>query len=189
MYNQFTEIDQRPLNINKVVLDPMQIPRPGKRRKVKANSKNPYKIKKIRLLGEEAMRIKRLDGFGLLKLLRFEHPKEIIRADISYRRIVELNPDHLEYFSNLIELNCSENELRLEMLKKLPAVQTVDISHNRIRSFPLEMNGFRALRNLNLSFNAIEFEYLSHLAMMPELRHLNIGFNDLKELPEDMSNF
>ena len=189
MYNQFTEIDQRPLNINKVVLDPMQIPRPGKRRKVKANSKNPYKIKKIRLLGEEAMRIKPLDGFGLRKLLRFEHPKEIIRADISYRRIVELNPDHLEYFSNLIELNCSENELRLEMLKKLPAVQTVDISHNRIRSFPLEMNGFRALRNLNLSFNAIEFEYLSHLAMMPELRHLNIGFNDLKELPEDMSNF
>jgi Leucine-rich repeat (LRR) protein len=88
-----------------------------------------------------------------------------------------------------VELNCAENEIRLEMLKKLPAVQTIDISHNRIRSFPLEMNGFRALRTLNLSFNSIEFEYLSHLAMMPELRSLNIGFNDLKELPEDMSNF
>lgn len=107
MYNQFTEIDQRPLPINKVMLDPMEIPRPGKRRKLKANSKNPYKIKKIRLLGEEAMKEKALDGFGLLKLLRFEHPKEIIRANISYKRIIDINPDHLEYFTNLIELDCS----------------------------------------------------------------------------------
>jgi hypothetical protein len=107
MYNQFTEIDQRPLNLNKVILDPMLIPKPGKRRKVKANSKNPYKIKKIKLVGDEAMKVKRLDGFSLLRMLKFEHPKEIIRADISYKRIIDINPDHLEYFSNLIELNCS----------------------------------------------------------------------------------
>lgn len=75
------------------------------------------------------------------------------------------------------------------MLKKLPAVQSIDISHNRIRSFPLEMNGFKALRNLNLSFNEVAFEYIPHLAMMPELRNLNLASNDLKELPEDLSNF
>lgn len=43
----------------------------------------------------------------LLKMLHFEHPKEIVTANISYRRIVSINADHLVYFTNLVELDCS----------------------------------------------------------------------------------
>ena len=55
MYNQFTAIDQKPLPMGKVQLDPMQVPRAGRRKKKKLHSKNPYKVKKVKLLGEEAM--------------------------------------------------------------------------------------------------------------------------------------
>jgi len=52
MYNQFTAIDQKPLPVGRVMLNPMDIPRAGKKKKKKLHSKNPYKIKKIRLRGE-----------------------------------------------------------------------------------------------------------------------------------------
>ncbi len=52
MYNQFTALDQRPLQMNKIILNPMQLPKANKKKKKKVHSKNPYKIKKIKLLGE-----------------------------------------------------------------------------------------------------------------------------------------
>lgn len=55
MYNQFTALDQKPLPMGKIQLNPMQLPKAGKKKKKKLHSKNPYKIKKVRLLGEEAM--------------------------------------------------------------------------------------------------------------------------------------
>ncbi len=70
-------------------------------------------------------------------MLHFEHPKEVITANISYKRIIDINEDHLEYFSNLIELNCSENYIALEKLRKLPAVEKINISHNQIREVNL----------------------------------------------------
>lgn len=75
MYNQFTAIDQKPLPMNKIQLNPMQLPKGGRKKKKKLHSKNPYKIKKVKLLGEEAMAEKQVDGLLLLKLLHFEHPK------------------------------------------------------------------------------------------------------------------
>jgi hypothetical protein len=51
MYNQFTAIDQKPLPLNKVILNPMELPKAGKKKKKKLLSRNPYKIKKIRIRG------------------------------------------------------------------------------------------------------------------------------------------
>jgi hypothetical protein len=71
MYSQFTAVDQKPLPLGKVVLNPMDLPRAGKKKKKKLHSKNPYKIKRIRIPGEEAMSEKSVDGLMLLKLLHF----------------------------------------------------------------------------------------------------------------------
>ena len=71
MYNQFTAIDQKPLPMNKVLLDPMGVKKAAKRKKRKPHSKNPYKIKKIKIPGEEAMAEKNVDGLMLLKMLHF----------------------------------------------------------------------------------------------------------------------
>lgn len=51
MYNQFTAIDQKPLLMGRIQLNPMQLPKAGKKKKKKLHSKNPYKIKKVKLLG------------------------------------------------------------------------------------------------------------------------------------------
>ncbi len=51
MYNQFTALDQKPLAMGKIILNPMQLPKANKRKKKKLNSKNPYKIKKIKIRG------------------------------------------------------------------------------------------------------------------------------------------
>lgn len=51
MYNHFTAVDQKPLPLGKVILDPMGVPKANKRKKKKLHSKNPYKIKKIKLRG------------------------------------------------------------------------------------------------------------------------------------------
>ena len=48
------------------------------------------------------MREKRMDGLMLLKMLNFEHPKEVITANISYKRIVDISEDQIEYYSNLV---------------------------------------------------------------------------------------
>lgn len=51
MYNQFTELEQKPLPMKKTILNPLDIPRAGKKKKPKVHSKNPYRIKKVRILG------------------------------------------------------------------------------------------------------------------------------------------
>lgn len=43
----------------------------------------------------------------MLKLLRFENPKDIMKANISYKRIVSVESEHLQHFENLIDLNCA----------------------------------------------------------------------------------
>ena len=181
MYNQFTAIDQRPLPMGRVQLDPMDIPK--KKKKKKLHSKNPYKIKRIRLRGEEAMSEKRVDGLMLLKMLHFEHPKEVITANISYKRIVDINEDHLEYFSNLVELNCSENYIPLERLRKLPVVEKSDISHNQIKEISLGEGGFECLQELNLAFNTLNFGCVPQLTLIPCLMHLDLSYNELSEMP------
>ena len=45
MYNQFTAIDQKPLPIGKIQLNPMQIPKAGKKKKKKfGGALQSYKI-------------------------------------------------------------------------------------------------------------------------------------------------
>ena len=66
-----------------------------------------------------------------------------------------INADHLAYFTNLVELNCSENYIKLEDLRKLPSVEKINISHNQIRTLNLQAGGFDCLQSLNLSFNYV----------------------------------
>jgi Leucine-rich repeat (LRR) protein len=91
----------------------------------------------------------------MLKLLRFENPKDIMKANISYKRIVSVESEHLQHFENLIDLNCAENYIKLEWLTTLPSLQTLNISHNMISGLPLEVKNFRNLTTLNISFNYI----------------------------------
>lgn len=100
-----------------------------------------------------------------------------------------INADHLSYFTNLVELNCSENYIRLEDLRKLPSVEKINISHNQIRTLNLQEGGFECLQQLNLSFNFIEPLFIPQLTLLPSLIDLDLSYNELAVLPDNLANF
>ena len=53
----------------------------------------------------------------------------------------------------------------------------------------MEHGGFNKLRKLNFSFNFLEFQYINHLTMINNLQDLDLSYNQLEELPENMQNF
>lgn len=93
------------------------------------------------------------------------------------------------HFTNLVELNCSENYINLEDLRELPSVEKINISHNQIRTFNLQNGGFTCLQSLNISFNQIESPFIPHLTLLPSLIDLDLSYNELSTIPQDLSNF
>ena len=89
----------------------------------------------------------------------------------------------------MIELNCSENYIALEKLRKLPAVEKINISHNQIKETNLEKGGFDCLQELNLSFNLLGYGYIPQLSLIPCLMHLDLSYNELNELPDSLEHF
>lgn len=60
-----------------------------------------------------------------------------MKANISYKRIISVEVEHMKFFENLIDLNCAENKIRLEWLTNFPALQKLNMAHNTISSIPL----------------------------------------------------
>lgn len=88
-----------------------------------------------------------------------------------------------------MELNCSENYIKLEDLRKLPSVEKINISHNQIKTLNLQNGGFECLQYLNMSFNSLESVYIPQLTLLPSLIDLDLSYNELTSIPEDLSNF
>lgn len=53
----------------------------------------------------------------------------------------------------------------------------------------LQQGGFECLQYLNLSFNFIEPVFIPQLTLLPSLLDLDLSYNDLSFLPENLSNF
>ena len=79
----------------------------------------------------------------------------------------------------MVELNCSENYIPLEKLRKLPAVEKINISHNQIRDVNLEKGGFECLQDLNMSFNFLNYGCIPQLTLISCLMVLDLGYNEL----------
>ena len=74
-------------------------------------------------------------------------------------------------------------------MRKLPAVEKINIAHNQIKDLDLTHGGFDCLQELNMSFNFISFEYINQLNFIPCLMDLDLSFNELDELPDTMEGF
>lgn len=68
-------------------------------------------------------------------------------------------------------------------------MEHINIAHNQLRELHLEGGGFEKLRKLNLSFNMIEWQYVTQLTLLPSLVDLDLSYNELEELPESLHNF
>lgn len=141
-----------------------------------------------------------LDGYKILDLSGLELPEEVCRAAITSQDPPYSNtvPEHLQEFTNLTSLDVSGNELSLEMLDCLPAIQTLGLSCSSIKHVHLPNRGvklegyhfgFPLLSVLDMSYNFLSSESVWQLSKLPALTDLNLSGNDLPQLPPDLSSF
>lgn len=74
-----------------------------------------------------------------------------------------------------------------EALKDPAKVYRLDLSHNGLAEFPMEIVKFTNLQSLNLSNNGIE-QVPSDIGRLTKLQKLNLSTNGLKKLPVEIAS-
>ena len=106
------------------------------------------------------------------------------------RAFADIMEEHLKYFTNLSQLDLSDNLVKMEKLSALESLTELNLMCNKITSVPeLKFPAFRCLEILNLSFNKIHAVDLQNLAVLNKLEILDLSSNELCTLPEDLSGF
>ena len=131
---------------------------------------------------------KLLDGFLLLDAAKVDHPHEAIRVRLPGERLGRVEAEDLKYFTNLSSLYLPDNHLQLNDLKSLTSLVELDLMCNQIASLT-ETPEMKQLETLTLSYNRIPADQINRLAALPRLTNLDLSYNDLYTLPEDMSKF
>ena len=79
-----------------------------------------------------------LDGFLLLYSCRAKIPHEAIRSKLSGENIVDVREEDLIYFKQSLKyLDVSDNNLRMEQLLNLQALEELDMQYNNIDGLDL----------------------------------------------------
>lgn len=133
---------------------------------------------------------KTLDGFLLVQLCKVESPIETVVAKLNGLGICDIVQEHLKYFTNLTQLDLSDNFVKMEKLVGLESLQQLNLMCNKITAIPeLEFPAFRCLEILNLSYNKIHATNITNLTVLSKLESLDLSSNELCTLPEDLSGF
>ncbi len=74
-----------------------------------------------------------------------------------------------------------------DALKAPTKVYRLDLSHNGLSDFPMEILQFTNLQTLNLSNNGIE-KIPAEISKLSKLQRLNLATNGLKKLPAELSS-
>lgn len=97
-----------------------------------------------------------LDGFLMLHSCKVKLPHEAQHSRLSGMNIVDVVIDDLAYFKNLLSIDLSDNQVKLEWLKTLESVEDVDLQYNQITSLEgLEPGTLQKVKYLHLSYNSI----------------------------------
>jgi len=119
--------------------------------------------------------------------------KSVYSLNLSGNSFGSLPSAPLEKLQGLVILNlqqCDYKEIPLTIFK-LEKVETIILSHNQITSFqfqnksPLEMDH---LKYLDLCDNQLsEFEFPKEACSLQNLQEINLGFNKLRKIPENVT--
>jgi Leucine-rich repeat (LRR) protein len=131
-----------------------------------------------------------LDGFVLLESARVEDPADAEKVVLEGCAISSVVADDLLFFTKMTHLDLGDNNVQVEQLAFLPALQELHLDCNGLSRLACPPAGFPRLEVLNLSFNCLVTpEELLELAKMPCLREIDLSHNDISALPADMSSF
>lgn len=165
---------------------------PAKMKRIRNLRKNPFNnfYKETPQSFKTKPYNKTLDGFLLVELCKIENPSEAIIAKLNGQGISDVAEEHLKYFTNLTQLDLSDNLIKLEKLSSLESLTQLNLMCNKITSIPvLQFPAFRCLEHLNLSFNKIHATNIINLCVLNKLETLDLSANELCTLPEDLSGF
>jgi Leucine-rich repeat (LRR) protein len=128
-----------------------------------------------------------LDGFLILYSCRVKLPHEAIKSRLDSQNIMDVVEEDLCYFQNLNSIDLSDNRVRLEQLRNLKQLVSVNLQYNYITELPkFESSDFQRLESLNLSFNSLTPASIRNLYGFNRLKSLDLQANNLLTLPEDL---
>lgn len=134
------------------------------------HSKNPFKIKQPKIRLERRTKKEPLDGLIILNLCKCKKPEEVLRLDLSGRGYSSIYQTDLKQFTNVLEIDLSDNYLNLQDIEVLVNLNKVVAHNNLISSIQVRENSFPCLEMLDLSFNNIHPETLVSLANLERLK-------------------
>lgn len=128
-----------------------------------------------------------LDAALLTYSCRVKHAWQAIKSRVNGQCIVDVKEDDLLEFQNLTHLDISDNQVQMNQLKNLLALQDLDLQYNNLAFLQVFHNSFVHLHALNLSYNKIPPAHLVELGHLQSLQVLELASNDLCTLPSDLS--
>lgn len=130
-----------------------------------------------------------LDGFLLLAAGGSSTPDDVVSANLSSLRVIDVAEEDLSFFTNLDRVDLSDNQLNydqvLEHLGRLPRVGSIVLACNSISYLTVPTGSLRSLHTLDLSYNELRGDVLSHLACLQSLVTLNLASNCISSLPSE----
>lgn len=145
---------------------------------------------------KDPRRQSKLDGFWLLAVGGVQNPSYITKANCSSMGINEIAHEDLQFFDRLQVLDLSDNNLSdervLTHLCQLPQVTSIILSCNKLQNIQDPVvysknpsNVFPNLRHLNLSFNELRCEVLDPLSRLYMLVSLDLSNNCITSILKD----
>uniref|UniRef100_A0A2K6GKI4 Glycoprotein Ib platelet subunit alpha n=1 Tax=Propithecus coquereli TaxID=379532 RepID=A0A2K6GKI4_PROCO len=111
-------------------------------------------------------------------------PKDTAILRLGENPLHNFSTASLVSFPRLTQLHLSQCELtKLQTDEKLPLLETLDISHNKLQSLPPLGPALPALRSLDVSFNQLTSLSPGALDCLSQLHELYLRDNKLKTLP------
>lgn len=130
-----------------------------------------------------------LDGFMLLESAGLGFPEEVEQINISDHRLTSVVEEDLTYFTELLYMDVSENQLPFMSFGALPKLRELRMACNFISVIEDDLYGFNQLMFLDLSYNQLTVDSILALSTLPILKELDLSGNNLKTLPPDFSTF
>ncbi len=130
-----------------------------------------------------------IDGFMLLDVAGLGFPEEVEQIILSDRKLKTVVEEDLTYFTELLYVDVSENQLPFLSFGALPKLRELRMACNFISVIEDDIYGFSQLMFLDLSYNQLTVDSIVALSTIPLLKELDLSGNNLKTLPPDFSTF
>lgn len=123
-----------------------------------------------------------------MNLFCIEDPSDIVSLNLSGKDLYFVKEDDMVMFDSVIEIDASENLFNFDSFKTFPALKTLSLACNNIRTINLKPDTYSTLESLNLSYNDLHPNDIAHLGLLKNLKKLVLTGNNLRYIPETFSS-